>query len=191
MGKLTLILGGARSGKSSYAEQMVRESGGDQVLYVATAWAGDDEMRERVRKHQQSRPAGWRTLEAPENVGAAVVKSAGDAKAILIDCLTVLVANYLLAAAGPEDDPFGDPSDDPFQAAIEARVQAEVESIAACARQLTADVVVVSNEVGMGVVPPYDLGRAYRDLLGRANQIMARHAGEVYLLVAGIPMKIK
>lgn len=191
MGKLTLVLGGARSGKSSYAEQLVRESGGDQVLYVATARAGDDEMRERVRKHQQSRPAAWRTLEAPENIGSAVMASAGDAKAILIDCLTVLVANYLLAVAGPEDDPFGEPSADPFQVAIEERVKAEVESIAACARQLTADVVVVSNEVGMGVVPPYDLGRAYRDLLGRANQIMARHADEVYLLVAGIPMRIK
>lgn len=191
MGKLTLILGGARSGKSSYAEQIVRERGGDQVLYVATARAGDDEMRERIQRHQQSRPAAWRTLEAAENVGAAVQASAGDARAILIDCLTVLVADYLLAAAGPEDDPFGAPSDDPFQAAIEERVKAEIESIAACARQIAADVVVVSNEVGMGVVPPYDLGRAYRDLLGRANQVMASHADEVYLLVAGIPMKVK
>ncbi len=191
MGKLTLILGGARSGKSSYAEQIAHEVGGDKVLYVATAGARDDEMRERVRRHQQSRPSGWRTLEAEENIGAAVLASAGDARAILIDCLTMLAANTLLAAAGPEGDPFGGPSDDPFQQAIEERITAEVESIAACARQLTAEVVVVSNEVGMGVVPPYDLGRAYRDLLGRANQIIARHADEVYLLVAGIPMKIK
>lgn len=191
MGKLILVLGGARSGKSSYAEQIARQGGGDRVLYVATARAGDDEMRQRIVLHQQSRPAAWRTLEVPESVGEAVLKSAGDAKAILIDCLTVLVANTLLAAAGPEDDPFGEPSDDPFQAAIEERIIAEVGSIADCARQLSADIVVVSNEVGMGVVPPYDLGRAYRDLLGRANQIMARHADEVYLLVAGIPMKVK
>jgi len=191
MGKLILILGGARSGKSSYAEQIVHERGGNHVLYVATAGARDDEMRERVRKHQQSRPAGWRTLEAEQSVGTAVMTSVGDAGAILIDCLTVLVANTLLAAAGPENDPCGDPGDDPFQQAIEERVKTEVESIIACARELDADVVVVSNEVGMGVVPPYDLGRAYRDLLGRANQVMARHADEVYLLVAGIPMKIK
>ena len=191
MGKLILILGGARSGKSSYAEQIVRESSGEHVLYVATARAGDDEMRERVIKHQQSRPATWRTLEAPENVGAAILASADDAKAILVDCLTVLVANCLLAAAGPEDDPFDDPGDDPFQPAIEERVKAEVEGIVGCAEQLTANIVVVSNEVGMGVVPPYELGRAYRDLLGRANQIMARHADEVYLLVAGISMKVK
>jgi len=191
MGKLILILGGARSGKSSYAERLVRESGGDQVLYVATARAGDDEMRERVIKHQQSRPAAWRTLEAEENIGAAILASADDAKAILVDCLTVLVANCLLAVAGPEDDPFDAPSDDPFQKGIEERVKTEVEGIVGCARQLDADIVVVSNEVGMGVVPPYELGRAYRDLLGRANQIMAHHADEVFLLVAGIPMKVK
>jgi adenosylcobinamide kinase/adenosylcobinamide-phosphate guanylyltransferase len=191
MGKLTLILGGARSGKSSYAEQIARESGGDQVLYVATAKAGDDEMRERVRKHQQSRPAGWRTLEATENVGAAVLASTGNAKAIVIDCLTMLVANWLLAVAGPEEDPFDDPSDDPFQQVIEERVKTEIEDIITCTRKLTSDVVVVSNEVGMGVVPPYDLGRAYRDLLGRANQVVAKNADEVYLLVAGIPMRIK
>ncbi|MBN1427588.1 MAG: bifunctional adenosylcobinamide kinase/adenosylcobinamide-phosphate guanylyltransferase [Anaerolineae bacterium] len=191
MGKLIVILGGARSGKSNYAEQIVRERGGDHVLYVATAGAEDDEMRERIRKHRQSRPAAWRTLEAPENVGTAVLEAAGDAKAVLVDCLTVLVANRLLAVAGPEDKPFDAPSDDPFQPAIEADVQSEVESIVDCARQLAAEVVVVSNEVGMGLVPPYDLGRAYRDLLGRANQIAAGNADEVYLLVAGIPMRIK
>jgi adenosylcobinamide kinase/adenosylcobinamide-phosphate guanylyltransferase len=130
-------------------------------------------------------------LEVEENVGAAIMASAADAKVILVDCLTVLVANCLLAAAGPEEDPFDDPSGDPFQKGIEERIKTEVESIAGCAERLAADIVVVSNEVGMGVVPPYELGRAYRDLLGRANQIMAQHADEICLLVAGIPMKVK
>ncbi len=191
MGKLILILGGVRSGKSTYAEQRAAELGGGRVLYVATSEAKDDEMKQRIEKHRQSRPAGWRTLESPCEVGAAIRESAGDAGAILVDCLTLLVSNLLLAASGPEGDPFGEPSADPFDRAIEARVMAEVEALVGCARDLPAAMVVVSNEVGMGVVPPYDLGRAYRDILGRANQTMAGHADEVYLLVAGIPMRVK
>ena len=191
MGKLTLVLGGARSGKSTFAEQRALEIGGGHVLYVATAEAKDDEMRQRAGKHRRKRPVAWQTLEAPQDVGAAIRQSSPDARAILIDCLTVLVANRLVAATGKYEDPFDDPEHDPFDPAIEAEIVREVEAIAACARDLPAEVIVVSNEVGMGVVPPYELGRAYRDALGRANQVMARHADEVYLLVAGIPITVK
>ncbi len=191
MGKLILILGGARSGKSSFAEQRAREVGGDSVLYVATAEAKDEEMRQRAIKHRQSRPAAWQTLEAAHDIGNAIRQSGTDARAILVDCLTVLTANRLVAATGEYADAFDDPEHDPLDPAIEAVVVSEVEAIAACARELPAEVIVVSNEVGMGVVPPYELGRAYRDILGRANQVMARHADEVYLLVAGIVMPIK
>ena len=191
MGNLILILGGARSGKSTYAEQRAYELGGDRVLYVATAEAKDEEMRQRVVKHRASRPASWRTLEAPENVGQAIRQAAGERPVILVDCLTVLVSNRLLAASGPEEDPFDAPSADPFDEAIEADVLAEVEALAACAREIDANLIVVSNEAGMGVVPPYELGRAYRDLLGRANQVLARHADEVHFLIAGIPMRVK
>jgi len=191
MGKLILVLGGARSGKSTFAEQLAAEIGGDQVLYVATAEAGDDEMRDRVKAHRMSRPSAWPTLEASLNLGRAIRESAGDMQAILVDCWTMLIANRLLAASGPVGDPFGDPSADPFDADIEAEILEEGEGLAACARAIQAQVIVVSNEVGMGLVPPYELGRAYRDLLGRANQQLARHADEVYLLVAGISMRIK
>lgn len=191
MGKLVLLLGGARSGKSSLAEQKARELGGDNVLYVATSETGDDEMRMRVQKHRQARPAAWKTLEAPREVARALRGSADTSQVIIIDCITFLVSNYLMAASAPVDDPFGPPSADPFAEAIETAIRADVNDLAAYAHEREVTMLVVSNEVGMGLVPPYDLGRAYRDLLGRANQDLAREADEVYLLVAGLPLRLK
>jgi len=199
MGKLTLILGGARSGKSTYAEMRAKELGGDNVLYVATSETKDGEMQQRVEKHRSERPSAWVTVETPRNVAKAlrqaqdtvIRQEGGEAKVILLDCVTFLVANYLLEAAGPEEDPFDDPSADPFDIQIEVDVIADVEDLVTYVKDADVDMLVVSNEVGLGVVPPYELGRAYRDILGRANQILARHADEVLLFVAGIPMKVK
>lgn len=191
MGRLILILGGARSGKSSYAEQRAKEAGGDNVLYVATSEAKDVEMQERVTKHRSQRPPGWQTLEAPRNVAQALRQVKRTVRVILLDCMTFLVANHLMDVAAPKDNPFDGPSADPFDPQIEAGVVAEVEALVTYLNGLDVDLLVVSNEVGLGVVPPYELGRAYRDILGRANQILARHADEVQLLVAGIPMKVK
>jgi adenosylcobinamide kinase/adenosylcobinamide-phosphate guanylyltransferase len=191
MGKLILMLGGARSGKSSFAEQRAKELGGDSVLYVATSEAKDEEMRARVEKHRLARPSAWGTLEAPRNVADALRHMQSPAKVILLDCMTFLVANHLMDAAAPKDDPFGDPSADPFDLQIEIDVVAEVEALVRYVQELDVQLLVVSNEVGLGVVPPYELGRAYRDILGRANQILARYAEEVLLLVAGIPMRVK
>jgi len=191
MGKLTLILGGARSGKSTFAEMRAKDLGGDSVLYVATSETKDEEMVERVKKHRSERPSTWETVEAPRNVAQAIRHARSEAKVILLDCMTFLVANHLMDAAAPEDDPFNDPSSDPFDAKIEADVVAEVEALVEYIQETEVELLVVSNEVGLGVVPPYELGRAYRDILGRANQILARHADEVQLLVTGIPMKVK
>jgi adenosylcobinamide kinase/adenosylcobinamide-phosphate guanylyltransferase len=191
MGKLILILGGARSGKSSYAEKQAKELGGDSVLYVATSETKDEEMVGRVEKHRSERPSAWVTVEAPRNVAQAIRRERSAEKVILVDCMTFLVANYLMDAAAPEDDPFDDPSADPFDAQIEADVVADVEDLIAFAKETDVEMLVVSNEVGLGVVPPYELGRAYRDILGRANQILARHADEVLLFVAGLQMKVK
>jgi adenosylcobinamide kinase/adenosylcobinamide-phosphate guanylyltransferase len=105
--------------------------------------------------------------------------------------MTFLVANHLMDAAAPEDDPFDAPSADPFDLEIEANVVAEVQALVEYVQKADVELLVVSNEVGLGVVPPYELGRAYRDILGRANQILAQHADEVQLLVAGIPIKVK
>jgi adenosylcobinamide kinase/adenosylcobinamide-phosphate guanylyltransferase len=191
MGKLILVLGGARSGKSTYAEQRAVELGGDSVLYLATSESKDEEMGHRIAKHRAERPSAWKTLEAPRDVVRLLNLEPEKRKVILLDCMTFLVANHLLAAAGPGGDPFGDPSSDPFDVQIEASVVAEVEGLVAYVRSTDVEMLVVSNEVGLGLVPPYELGRAYRDILGRANQILASHADEVLLLVAGIPMVVK
>ena len=105
MGKLTLLLGGARSGKSSFAERRAKESGGDKVLYIATSEIKDDEMVERVRKHRSERPVAWGTVEAPRDVAQAIREEGSTAHIILLDCMTFLVANYLMDAAAPKDDP--------------------------------------------------------------------------------------
>lgn len=179
MGRLILVLGGARSGKSTFAEQKAQELGGERVLYVATAHAGDEEMQRRIEKHRRERPAGWQTLEVQRNVGPAVLEYAGEAEVVLLDCLTVLVSNLLIGV------------DDTIAPEAEEKVAAEVNGLIDCAERLSGHLIVVSNEVGMGLVPAYPLGRTYRDLLGWANQALAQQADEVYLLVAGLPLTLK
>jgi adenosylcobinamide kinase/adenosylcobinamide-phosphate guanylyltransferase len=179
VGELILVLGGARSGKSTFAQQLAQELGGERVLFVATAEAGDDEMQERIEKHRQERPPSWQTVEAPRDAGPSIMARLGQAQVILLDCLTLLVSNLLTAAS------------DPFAPEVEKQVVAQVGSLIDCVEQLDATMIIVSNEVGLGLVPPYPLGRAYRDLLGKANQILAQRAKQVYLMVAGIPMSLK
>lgn len=173
MSRIILFTGGARSGKSTRAEEYVARLG-RPVTYVATAEAGDDEMRERIDRHRARRPGAWATLEAPAAVGAALMALA-PGRAVLLDCVSLLVSNLLLAnEAAPEPPIFG-----------------ELEAIVAAVRARDLVLVAVTNEVGMGIVPEYPLGRAYRDLLGLANQRLAAAAAEVYLTVAGIPVELK
>jgi adenosylcobinamide kinase/adenosylcobinamide-phosphate guanylyltransferase len=176
--QVTLILGGARSGKSDYAERLAAQAG-TRVLYIATAEAKDEEMAARIRLHRQDRPAGWQTLEAPLSVSSALATLAGRPDVLLLDCLTLLVSNILLAR------------ENEAQAEIDAAVQAEVQALLAASRRLAIPLIIVSNEVGLGLVPPYPLGRAYRDILGRANQQLARAADLVFFMVAGLPMTVK
>ena len=178
MGALILILGGARSGKSDYAERLAAARGGE-VLFVATATAGDEEMARRIAAHRAARPAAWRTLEAPHEVAAAVAASRDAAPTVVLDCVTLLVSNLLLAheAAGAEE--------------VGRRLDAEIEALLRRIATDAATWIVVSNEVGMGLVPPYPLGRQYRDLLGRVNARLAAVAERAYLLVAGLPLDLK
>ncbi len=174
--ELILILGGARSGKSSHAEKLALELAGPDVLYIATAQAFDDEMRSRIAAHRAARPTGWRTLEAPSLRTAAI----GLPRVVLLDCLTLLASNAILALG-----------DTPSAQEAEAAVDAEVSALLAAYREGDATWIVVSNEVGLGLVPPYPLGRIYRDALGRANQCLAAAADRVLFMVAGLPLTIK
>jgi adenosylcobinamide kinase/adenosylcobinamide-phosphate guanylyltransferase len=172
---LTLILGGARSGKTSYAQEQARQIGG-KVLYVATAAAGDDEMRMRIEAHRADRPAEWQTLEAAFQVGETLISNQVRAQVVIVDCITLLVSNVLLSFS--EDE-------------VKLKVQAEVDALLEAQSKIGGQWFVVSNEVGLGLVPPYPMGRVYRDLLGWANQTLARSADRVIFMVAGIPTIIK
>jgi adenosylcobinamide kinase/adenosylcobinamide-phosphate guanylyltransferase len=172
MGQLILILGGARSGKSAYAQNLAHALGEAQVLFVATAEAGDADMARRIATHRQSRPAAWRTVEAPLRVGQVIRAQDGSSTVVLVDCLTLLVSNVLLAAEAASED-------------ASTAVRQEVAALLQACQASTATCIVVSNEVGLGLVPTTSLGRLYRDVLGQANQMLAAAAQKVYLLVAG------
>jgi adenosylcobinamide kinase/adenosylcobinamide-phosphate guanylyltransferase len=178
--RLILVTGGARAGKSTFAERLAHQYGGDRdVCYLATAEPGDDEMRARIAAHRDTRPPGWRTIEVSRHLGSALdgLARAQAVRVVLVDCLTLLVSNVLLAQ--PE-------TADPWPA-----VETEVNALIHFATQTAVTTVVVSNEVGLGIVPVHRLARVYRDLLGRANQRLAVAASEVYLVVSGIPLEIK
>jgi adenosylcobinamide kinase/adenosylcobinamide-phosphate guanylyltransferase len=181
MGKLTFILGGGRSGKSTYAMQLARQHPGP-VTYIATAQALDPEMGARIAKHRQERPSSWQTLEISRQVGAYLQSHLPEGGLFLLDCLTMLVSNLILEVSGSEDQP--------DEARATQAVNAEAEALLAVIRSSPADWIVVSNEVGMGLVPPYPLGRLYRDLLGWVNQRFAAQADEFYFMLAGIPMQV-
>ena len=176
MAKATLIIGGARSGKSRYAMELARKKT-DRVLFMATAEAGDEEMRQRIEEHKKARPATWRTLEAPIDVGKRIGQERGDAAVVVVDCIALLLNNMLSRHSGPK--------------AIGKAVESEINGLIACFHQVEANFIVVSNEVGTGIVPADEMSRLYRDLLGKANQMLAQHADEVMMMVAGIPLRLK
>ena len=181
--KSILIIGGARSGKSNFAQELALKSA-QPVLFVATAEAGDEEMRQRIEEHQKVRPATWSTLEATTHVGSQVLKKIGKAQTVIVDCITLLINNIF----NQYSDPSGEQIDAPL---IEKEVMAEIGELVDCINQVNANFIIVTNEVGLGLVPANKMSRLYRDLLGRANQIMAQRADEIYLMVAGIPLPIK
>ena len=165
---LTLVLGGARSGKSGFAETLVRRAGSPK-RYIATAEAWDDEMRARIARHRADRGEDWTTVEAPHDLAGALAKAAGD-EVVLIDCATLWLSNRMLAEADPGPE-----------------AKALLAALAAC----PARVVVVSNEVGWSIVPENALARAFRDAQGRLNQDLAAAAALVVTVIAGLPLALK
>ena len=172
--ELVLILGGARSGKSSFAQRLAKKAGGS-VLFLATAQAGDAEMAERIARHKASRPATWRTVEEPLELASALQREAASIDVVIVDCLTLWLNNLLLKEGG----------------ASETEVLEQVDRLLDVYQKGTSSYIVVSGEVGLGLVPPYPLGRTYRDILGWINQKVANRADKVFLMVAGIPLELK
>ncbi|MDR2549663.1 MAG: bifunctional adenosylcobinamide kinase/adenosylcobinamide-phosphate guanylyltransferase [Desulfobulbus sp.] len=185
MGRILLVTGGARSGKSSFAERLVTGLGPD-IAYIATAKALDEEMIDRIAQHRHQRPAAWHTHEAPDFPSQVIADQGQCCDGLLLDCLTVLTTNKILAQSVDWDHPAMARLKE-----VEAAVMVEIEAIVAAASASRADVVAVTNEVGCGIVPGSSMARFFRDCAGRVNQRMAAAAAEVYLVVSGIPVRIK
>lgn len=167
--RLVLVTGGARSGKSAFAERVVRESGLER-LYVATSEARDGEMAERIARHRAERGEGWRTLEVPIALADALAAEAGPGRIVLVDCLTLWLTNVMLA---------------------ERPVEAESEALIAALAAAAGPIVLVSNEVGLGIVPDTPLGRRFRDAQGRLNRRVAEIATDAFFVAAGCPLRLK
>ena len=179
----TLIIGGARSGKSNFDQELALKSP-QPVLFVATAEAGDEEMRQRIETHKRARPDTWRTLEVTTLVGDQICQEIDAVPTVIVDCITLLVNNVFnkyLNSGGELSEP----------SLVEKDVMAEISSLVDCINQAEAEFIVVTNEVGQGLVPASNMSRLYRDLLGKANRILAQHADNVYTMVAGLPVKVK
>ena len=179
MGQITLLLGGARSGKSSYAQRLAEDSG-KSVIFLATAQALDDEMSARIKKHQAERPADWQTLEIPLDIMSHVGEIISDV--IILDCMTLLTTNILMQFV--KDDLVD-------EVLFTEAIRKEMDELLAAIRAGKQEWLIISNEIGLGLVPPYQMGRVYRDLLGWANQRLAHEADKVIFMVAGIPMNVK
>ncbi len=173
--RLTLVLGGIRAGKSSHAQEL--SQAGSRVLYVATAEAGDEEMAARIQSHREERPADWVTLEEPLNVVGALEPLAEDFDTVLLDCLTLWVSNLLLQNPDDRETP--------------AQIQLEARRLIELYERSDASWIVVSNEVGLGVIPATKLGRDYADALGRVNQLFAAAADDVIVMFAGLSLELK
>ncbi|GAC1627942.1 MAG: bifunctional adenosylcobinamide kinase/adenosylcobinamide-phosphate guanylyltransferase [Ktedonobacteraceae bacterium] len=183
--RLVLILGGARSGKSTFAEQLALSSG-KRVAFIATATVSDADMRDRIARHRASRPAEWTTIEEPLNLVQAVQQATADV--ILLDCMTLWLSNWMGQYGGMDEE-----DDVKLRHTYTESVLAAIEVLLTTIKTLDAEktLIVVSNEVGLGIVPMHPLSRVYRDVLGWVNQRIARDADRVYLMIAGLAVDIK
>lgn len=186
MGRLVMVTGGARSGKSGFAQRLAEGSGG-KVMYIATAVPFDDGMRDRIKKHREGRPAHWNTREMHRDFARLGLDSElNEASAVLLDCVTVMVTN-LMVESGLDFDCC--PHEDIDR--LEEEIRLQVDEMLGTLSGTGKNVIVVTNEVGMGLVPAYRMGNIFRDIAGRINQSIAEKADEVYFMVSGISMKIK
>ena len=184
MSKVIMVTGGSRSGKSVIAEQKAKEYGKRSVLYLATAIPIDEDMKERIRLHQERRDSEWGTYEGDRDLGE-VVKST-EKNTILLDCVTVMITNILCE----EDRDFDKLSASEVEK-LESEIIKELSNLVKAIRDEDKTLIIVSNEVGMSVVPSYRLGRIFSDISGKANQVLASLSDEVYVAISGLPLRLK
>ncbi|NSW90102.1 MAG: bifunctional adenosylcobinamide kinase/adenosylcobinamide-phosphate guanylyltransferase [Firmicutes bacterium] len=185
MGKLVFVTGGARSGKSRFAEKLAAEQG-KKVLYIATSIPFDDEMKIRIEIHRARRPEEWETVEAYRDLDKVIENNLAGKSAVLLDCITVMITNLMVESNSNWDKM---KTDELYN--IEAVINCEIDKFIYTAKKKEPLFVAVSNEVGMGLVPEYVMSRVFRDIAGRINQKLADAADEVFFCVSGIPLKIK
>ncbi|HAS72873.1 MAG TPA: bifunctional adenosylcobinamide kinase/adenosylcobinamide-phosphate guanylyltransferase [Clostridiales bacterium UBA8960] len=185
-GRIHLVLGGARSGKSTYAEQMAMALSND-VLYIATAVITDDDMADRIERHKASRPSNWHTLEQYSTFENLVsLEAFSDSEVVLLDCLTVMMTNLMFASDIDFEDTTPSAIGD-----VEASIKREIDELIKAVRLADKHLVIVSNEVGLGIVPAYKLGSYFRDISGRMNQYVAKLADDVTFIASGLPLVLK
>ena len=187
MGRIIYFTGGSRSGKSRHAEQYIIDKNYRDRIYLATAIIFDDEMRARVAKHREQRGEDWTTVEGYKNTVELVKPHMKQGGVILLDCLTNMVTNLMIM----EKEYDWDHIPDEELTSIENNIKKEVEELLEYIKSSDQDIVIVSNEIGMGIVPDYALGRHFRDICGRMNQLVAGYSREAYFVVSGMMMKLK
>lgn len=184
MSKIVLVTGGSRSGKSVLAEKKAVEYGEGSVLYIATAIPTDDDMRERIRMHQERRDARWDTHEGFKDISQALERT--DKTTALLDCITVFITNYMF----DQERDFDTITKEEIHE-LEDMILDELRKIIETARREEKNLIMVTNEVGMCIVSPYRMSRIFSDISGRANELLASLSDEVYLSMCGIPMRLK
>lgn len=181
MGKIILVTGGSRSGKSTFGEKYFKDE--KDVLYIATALRVDGEMDERIKKHRERRPSEWLTHEGYTDLDNVVVNSNRN---ILLDCVTNMINNLIFYNAKNMDDPTSEEAEEIF-----TLIKNEFNKLVGALKKINGDSVLITNEVGMGLISEYKLGRIFVDFSGFINQLLAASADEVYFMVSGIPMRVK
>lgn len=185
MSKITIITGGARSGKSSFGEKLLKEHSGIKG-YIATAIPFDEGMKDRIKKHRASRPSHWKTFELPRSISPNIQTIAKECDIVMLDCITVFSSNIFFEKEFDWETV-------PYETvdALEQKILKEVQNIIDNAKRYDLDMIIITNEVGSGIVPGNRLSRIYRDMAGRINQRLAQLSDAVYVTISGIPLQLK
>lgn len=185
MSNIILVTGGARSGKSSFAESLCIKQD-NKTAYIATSVAFDDEMKNRVKKHQESRPKSWKTYEVYKDIYSIVEELNKNHDTVIMDCVTLMVNNLMFTHGIEVDEATSEELNE-----LENYIREQITKLLEAVKKTNLYFVIVTNEIGMGIVPENKLSRIYGDFVGRANQLIANYSNEVYFVVSGIPMKVK